>query len=900
MRPQEDMLTTDGGNALARLPLRVIDLGILAVVFLAPLFMGGRGPVGKFVFVSVVCLTVVAWAVAHCRLSNGHWQRSGVEWLLLASIVLVTLQLIPLPQSLLARLSPSISELLPLWSSDNATARLGEWSTVSLTPAATRGALIVLVGYVILFLLVVQRIQSIDDISRILRWVAIGAIAMAVLGLVQFLAGNGKFLWVFDHPSRDTFRSVKGAFHNQNHFAHFLALGVGPLVWAWTKAPAKSLQKHLFGIGMGLVMVAGLLTFSRGGIITIAAASVATVTIFFWKSLLDKRALVMAGIMGAIVAVALLIHGYHPLSTKFSALQKSRSLTEASEGRAALWSALLDGIPQFAWLGSGIGSHRDVYPMFMEEFYDVEFTHGENGFLPLTLEGGIPALLLMLTGICICFWWCYQALTLSVRDGPMDSSRISSCNAAKVERDGQVRFAACAGPIAAGLLASVVHSLVDFVWYISSCMSITVLLAACACRLNQLVQQQSVDSHANGSAPPPDARFRVRIPQPAWVGMAVILLILGMIMVHDRHHSAFGASHWYAYKKIALPTYKHALPEEAVERDLVLQMTEHLKRSLQQDPDNPRTNLRFSAACLRQFELEQRHATNPMALQQIREAALASQFANKEAQDAWLNVAVGENRELLDLALTHCHRALLACPLQGDGYVYLADLSFLESPSAATKDAYIDQAARVRPHSGVVAFAVGQERALVGDLEGALRHWREAFHQDPKIQSLIIEQFSVSIPGKLFLKHFQPEIDALHILQRNYQRNGRTADAQEVARQLVGKLVAQAETVDRDVAATSWFEAQAVYAFLQDTPNALKCAWRAVELEADNFAYRSALGTLLLRNQEYAAAARELQWCLRRKPDDPKLVEKLTAANRGTMQQRSAMAPAISPTRKPR
>ncbi|MDP7304431.1 MAG: hypothetical protein QGG09_15100, partial [Pirellulaceae bacterium] len=76
MRATEDTLTADSGSSLTGLPLKVIDLGILAVVFLAPLFMGGRGPVGKFVFVCIICLTAVAWAVVQCRLPKGQWQRS--------------------------------------------------------------------------------------------------------------------------------------------------------------------------------------------------------------------------------------------------------------------------------------------------------------------------------------------------------------------------------------------------------------------------------------------------------------------------------------------------------------------------------------------------------------------------------------------------------------------------------------------------------------------------------------------------------------------------------------------------------------------------------------------------------------------------------------------------------
>ena len=86
MRTRENTLNTDDCSSLNALPGKIVDLGILAVVFLAPLFMGGRGPVGKFVLVSLVCLTVVVWAVAQCRLANGQWQRSGVEWLLMAGI----------------------------------------------------------------------------------------------------------------------------------------------------------------------------------------------------------------------------------------------------------------------------------------------------------------------------------------------------------------------------------------------------------------------------------------------------------------------------------------------------------------------------------------------------------------------------------------------------------------------------------------------------------------------------------------------------------------------------------------------------------------------------------------------------------------------------------------------
>ena len=40
-----------------------IDVGIASTVLVAPLFMGGRGPVGRFVFVLCVAITASLWCI---------------------------------------------------------------------------------------------------------------------------------------------------------------------------------------------------------------------------------------------------------------------------------------------------------------------------------------------------------------------------------------------------------------------------------------------------------------------------------------------------------------------------------------------------------------------------------------------------------------------------------------------------------------------------------------------------------------------------------------------------------------------------------------------------------------------------------------------------------------------
>ena len=60
----------------------------------------------------------------------------------------------------------------------------------------------------------------------------------------EFFLGNGKFFWFYEHPFSTTYDAVKGSFTNRNHFADFIAVGIGPWIWwihtTWNRRPAGS------------------------------------------------------------------------------------------------------------------------------------------------------------------------------------------------------------------------------------------------------------------------------------------------------------------------------------------------------------------------------------------------------------------------------------------------------------------------------------------------------------------------------------------------------------------------------------------------------------------------------------------------------------------------------------
>src|SRR5208283_4063625 len=92
--------------------------------------------------------------------------------------------------------------------------------------------------------------------------------------------------------------------------------------------------------------------------------------------------------------------------------------------------------------------------------------------------------------------------------------------------------------------------------------------------------------------------------------------------------------------------------------------------------------------------------------------------------------AIGESWKNLDPALRHAHQTLAICPLEGDAYLLVAKLCFLDGlgPYAAT---YVNQAVAVRPFDGDVLFRAGEESWLEGDSARWLDYMRRAARSGP-------------------------------------------------------------------------------------------------------------------------------------------------------------------------
>ncbi|MHB1035272.1 MAG: O-antigen ligase family protein [Pirellulales bacterium] len=891
-------LAVRGAEQCDALLLGTVDAAMAGCILVVPFLMGGRQALGQLALVTLAAVAAAAWCLRQGLRVEATWRPTWAGMILLGGTLLLTLQLIPLPQSVLKWIAPHTLDLLPLWSEQgDPSARLGTWRQISLTPAATQAALVLFLSYSMLFLVTVQRVREVKDVERLLRWIAMAATLMAAFGLVQFFAGNGKFFWCYQHPFSDTLDVVKGSFTNRNHFASFLALGIGPVIWwiqsgrrqrpsgpqpAFGRSASGSFEMDLATglrvLALGIVLFAGLLSLSRGGMSVLFLAAMISAVVCHRASALGWKFIASLAAAGVLIGASLTIFGYERVSRRLDDLSSgSVERLDQGMGRRTIWAAVMRAVPDFAVAGSGVGSHRDVYPMYLENppSDNLEYTHAENSYLQLALETGATGLTLSLAGVGFCVGWCVRGL----------------------RKAASKRGLVCAGAVAGSLAACGVHAACDFVWYVPGLMAAVAILAGCACRLAHFAGKNAV----RGTR-------RIAFSRPIGLAAAGALAMIGVWLVQSRIGPVLAEPYWDRYQiAAALPGAEPSnaagdarnAQADANRTRLVMESNAIacLEKVTLLQPDHAKAHLELAGAYLRLFDAVQASAENAMSLPNLRDAAIESRFPTRKAQDDWLLRAVGKHCRYLELAQWHTRRALELAPLQGRGYLYLAELCFLDREDAAAKRAYVRQALAVRPFDGAVLYAAALDAWLEGNPQAWLDHARRAFASGPATRRQMIDDLvGRSSPEGLadmiafVLTEFQPDLDGLRILYDTAARRGQPDQLAPLVRHFALAAETAAKDLKNDEAARVWMEARDLHARLADGPRALACARRALECDPSSYPARHGLAVCLLDQEQYDEAESQFRWCLQRRPSDQGLEDQFKRALKGRLDRQRAAA----------
>lgn len=383
-----------------------IDMITGSHIFLAALLMflgalilfGGSSRYDQLAQVPVRVTAILVIAMATFRTASTAPQTIRLPALLLGSlIVLACVQMIPLPPQLWTAL-PGRSVF-----AEAAVAAGFEqpWRPISIAPDLTANALFSLtVPAAVLFGLMVLE-------PRYRQWqltvILVVVVVSMLFGLVQLVTTSDGLNAIYDLPSRGT---APGIFTNRNHQALLLAMGL-PLIASSGMLrrgdPVGTAARWTATAVAGLLVIVLIATGSRTGLLLGGFGLVGGLAVIWsWRNRLDTSRYRVQGIMLAVfAAVVAMLFGAAILFGRAEAIDRLFAIDPFEDKRARALPTVIELVKSYFPTGSGLGTFdpafRQVEPLALLD--TTYFNNAHNDLLQLGLEGGAPALILLMVAL---------------------------------------------------------------------------------------------------------------------------------------------------------------------------------------------------------------------------------------------------------------------------------------------------------------------------------------------------------------------------------------------------------------------------------------------------------------------------------------------------------------------
>lgn len=806
--------------------MRAAAAVVLLLIAASPWPLGSERPPWEFAISLGVLSLALLWA-AHVLVTRRLVYRTDpVSVCLLGLILLTAVQLVPLPASVVAVVSPTAAdwhrtlipetpELLP-GEDESAVSRRPGWLRLSVSPALTEDFLVRLLA-VFLVYAAVRNFVATGDSFRRLAWVGFGTgVCLALLGAAQLLAAERVRTPFWPDAGGTGF----GPFRNKNHFAFqlnlFAGLGVGLFLRAARREGAWSPQALGAAAGVGLMLAAVAFSQSRGGVVSAAVAVVVTLAVGRWAGRRETdRELRQAGlalVIGAgLVAFGLVaVFGWRVVTDRLATLWNG-----AAEDRASGWRAVWPLVESFPVTGVGGGALRRAEPAVRtrSEWGGIEFNTLDNDYLEALVEGG-PVRLALTIGLAV-----------AAVGGAAASYRLNRSRSLGALSLGCVF----------GLSAVAVHSAGDYGLHMPSVALAAAVMAA----------------HAAG------ARRRDERPQePTATGsraavLAGLIVLVGVVV-------ALAEWRTYRVEQLRVAAQSALRSSDPNRRDLAVRYFEAATRVR---PNDPTLWVGLSAVHLGEAGERWRAAS----------AAVAGPAALVGPADVYAGTDP-DGRVSAALRAARVGRNLN--PLSAGPHLVLASYGGLFARSEPP-EVHLGRAKRVAAYDPEVWYLSGWVAADRGDWGGAVADWRESLARSPRRLGPIVRRLQDRLPPERIRAEVLPDDPEVWHAAAPFLFPSGT----DLARREWLRVVASRWASGPEPATPQRFAAWGgVLEELGDGPASLAVARRAAERFPDDFATRDRLASRLEAEELYEEAVPVLEWLQSRRPENRDLIDRLAAA----------------------
>lgn len=495
-------------NAGGRLNL-IIEKGLQALLILTPLAFGTVHRWSQSLMEAAAFILLGAMLLR--RSLGGDSLRLPKKLLIIPLALfalLAVIQILPLPEGLLAYISPKTAQVHRSFTGANSSGTM----TISVNPGATLEELLKFLAYAAVFFVAIDYCRATEHINRLLRTVVYMGVGLVVFAIIQKMTWNGRLYWFYPlgenvPPGHD----IWGPYINRNHFAGYMEMAI-PIALSYVMFTLStinisaeiSFKKRILKIirssklfpaviffMLALTMAAALFaTFSRGGILGSTVSLVIFAVLAYKRKSLRKVlwiSIALIGLILLIISAALLAD----IESRFMAHEAS------SSARLNIWIDSFKLLKDYPFFGTGLGTFNDAYMGYQTKWSAIFFEHAESDYLEILTEAGLFGILAV---------------------GATMTAFLYSVLAAWKRQSGS--YAKCIGIGGLSAMSAMwIHAIGDFNLHIGANALTFTIIAAAACA-------SAVTAARHGEAePPPSAHLQAGLRRTALAALVIIFTL---------------------------------------------------------------------------------------------------------------------------------------------------------------------------------------------------------------------------------------------------------------------------------------------------------------------------------------------------------------------------------------
>ena len=371
---------------------------LLAVPMLATVFYGAVDPAAQGLLAVSAILILILWTLDSLKHGNVEVSLELLQAPLAAMILLGFVQLLPLGNS---GAPPGGLAVAPS-------------SALSHDPFATRMFIVRLVALLIFFAAALVFIRGSKRVRSVAVALVVFGALMAFVGTLQWLAKPEAIYGLRPTPQAIPF----GSFVNQHHFAAFMEMTIGLGLGIALGSGLKRSMLPLLITALVLMMIAVVLTGSRGGILSLGAVVITAFAATYFaggrtrsKAGADpSRRGALYGLIGISAGAALLLVLVLALGGADNLLRGvgfGTASDDPTSGRLHFWSVAIEIFKANPLVGAGLDAFGNAFPLYDTRNGSFRVEQAHNDYLQMLADGGmigfgiVLAFVVLLAGACI-------------------------------------------------------------------------------------------------------------------------------------------------------------------------------------------------------------------------------------------------------------------------------------------------------------------------------------------------------------------------------------------------------------------------------------------------------------------------------------------------------------------